>query len=235
MKTIITFLVAAACTVLLYHLTFEEHSELFYVNVIATCVAEAILLSGLPLFSNDKLLTFKHAASWTVLNLFAILLFAWTLLYTLVIANGENINTLYVGQLLLGIVFAILLGVTEVGGSAMKQQEEVLQTTIKTKKRALLSVESYWLDAKDSLSGSSDWEDDTLRLLRLVLDKVKSIPAEKLERNSDVMSGIQGKLDEIQSLIDDLSSSESPEKVQQSIQKKLNSLKNYVVTIKATI
>jgi len=235
MKTIITFLATAVCTVLLYHLIFEEHTELFYVNVVSTCIAEWILLSGLPLFSSKKLLTFKNAASWIVLNVFALLLFIWTTFYTLALADNESLNTLYIGQLIIGILFIALLGVTEVGGTAMKRQEESLQTTVKAKKKVLLSFESYWLDFKDVLSGQSDWEDETLRTLRLVLDKVAAIPAEKLEQNSDVVEEIKGKLDTLKDLLDELSSNDSPEKLQQNITKKANSLKNYVVTIKSTL
>lgn len=235
MKTVITFLATAVCTVLLYHLIFEEHTELFYVNVISTCIAEWILLSGLPLFSSKKLLTFKNAASWIVLNVFALLLFVWTTIYTLALANNENVNTLYIGLLIIGILFIVLLGVVEVGGTAMKQQEESLQATVKAKKKVLLSVESYWLEFKDVLSCQSDWEDDTLRTLRLILDKVAAIPAEKLEQNGDVVEEIKRKLDTLKDLLDELPSNDSPEKIQQSISKKMNSLKNYVVTIKSTL
>ena len=82
MKSIITFIGVAICTALLYHLIYEEHTTLFYANVVVTWVAEGILLLNLPLFSSTKLLDFKNAASMTILNFAAIILLLWTIGYS---------------------------------------------------------------------------------------------------------------------------------------------------------
>lgn len=235
MKAILTYLGVAGCTVLLYYLIFEEHANLFYWNVVIACAAEAILLGNLPLLSNEKWLTFKNAASYLVLNSFALALFAWTTFYTLAITDGNNFDTLYIGLATIGIVFIALLGVIEVGGGFMQKQEAVMDQRVAVKKRTIMSVELFWTEIQDELNNQTDWEEDTLRNIRLVLDKIASIPAGKIERNSDVISEINGKLESLKEKILTLPSSDIPEKAQQEITKQIQRIANYVVTIKSTL
>lgn len=235
MKTVLTYIGVAACSVLLYYLAFEEHADLFYWNVVIACIAEAILLGNLPFLSNDSFLTFKNAASYMVLNSFALVLFVWTTLYSLAIADGNNFDTLYIGLAAIGIVFIALLGVVEVGGGFMRKQEIAMEQTVSTKKRTLVSVELYWTEMRDELNNHTDWEEYTLRNIRLVLDKIASIPANKIERNNDVISEINGKLESLKDKIFALSSVEIKEKAQEEITKQIQRITNYVVTIKSTL
>lgn len=235
MKSIITFIGVAICTALLYHLIYEEHTTLFYVNVIVTWIAEGILLLNIPVFSSAKLLDFKNAASLTILNFAAITLLLWTIGYSLYTEDQENLDNLYIGILVVAIVAIIAIGMTEVGGSAMKKQEAELKTTIQRKKRISISTNMILADARDCLCNQSEWEDETLSALKNVLDKIASIPAEKAERNEDVMSDINDKLNEIQDLLNQYSKDNSDGALMQSITRKINQLKNYVVTIKSTL
>lgn len=235
MKAILTYLGVAGCTVLLYYLTFEEHANLFYWNVAIACVVEAILLGNLPFLSNEKWLTFKNAASYLVLNSFALVLFSWTTFYTLAIADGNNFDTLYIGLAAIGIVFIALLGVVEVGGGFMQKQEAVMKQSIAVKKRTLVSIELYWVEIQDELNHQTDWEEEALRNIRLILDKIASIPAGKIERSSDVIAEINGKLESLKDKILDISSAEVPEKAQQEISKQIQRIANYVVAVKTTL
>lgn len=235
MKSIITFIGVAICTALLYHLIYEEHTTLFYVNVVVTWLAEGILLLNLPLFSSTKFLDFKNAASMTVLNLAAIILLLWTIGYSFYTEDQENLENLYIGILILAIIAIIVVGATEIGGSAMKKQEAELKTTIQRKKRISISTSMFLADAKDCLHNQSDWEDETLSALKNVLDKISSIPAEKAERNEDVMSDINDKLNEIQELLNKYSTDNSDETLMLSITRKINQLKNYIFAIKVSL
>lgn len=91
MKAGLILLGIVICTTLVYYLLFDEYETLFYVNVVSTCLVEIIFLSGIPLFSERKLLTFKNAATWNIVSIMAALFFVWTTFYTLILANGENI------------------------------------------------------------------------------------------------------------------------------------------------
>lgn len=235
MKAILTYVGVASCTVLLYYLAFKEHTNLFYCNVAIACVAEAILLGNLPLLSNEKWLTFKNAASCFVLNGFASVLFIWTTFYTLAIADDNNFNTFYIGLAVIGIVFIALWGIVEVGGGFMQKQEAGIKQSVAVKKRSIMSIELYWVEVQDELNHQTDWEENTLRNIRLVLDKIISIPAEKIERNGDVIAEINSKLKNLKDKICDLSSAEVSEKSQQEISKQIQQITNYVITIKATL
>ena len=142
---------------------------------------------------------------------------------------------MYIGILIIAIISIAALGVTEIGGSAMKKQEAKLNMTIQKKKKIFISTNMVLAEAKDCLRNQSGWEDETLSALKSVLDKISSIPGEKAERNEDVMSDIKNKLNEIQELLGQYSNDNSNEMLMQSITRKLNQLKNYVVTIKASL
>ena len=109
-----------------------------------------------------------------------------------------------------------------------------MEQTVATKKRTLISVELYWTEIRDELNNHTDWEENTLRNIRLVLDKMASIPVGKIERNSDVISEINGKLESLKDKILALSSVETKEKAQEEITKQIQRITNYVVTIKST-
>lgn len=235
MKTFITLLGTVVCTVMIYYLLFDEYDTLFYVNVISTCVVEIALLSGISLFSEKKLLTFKNAASWTVISVFALLFFLWTTFYTLGLANGENMNTLYIGQLIIVLLFIVLLGMTEIGGSVMQKQDEALRTTIKTKKKALFSIENYWLEMKDILSIQDDWNNDMLKLIRNILDRIASLPSNKIEQNEEVLDEIHSKLNDLKQLCEKISEEDDKEKLRKSIELKLSQIRSYIISIKAIL
>lgn len=235
MKSIITFIGVAICTVLLYHLIYEEHTNLFYVNVVVTWLAEGILLLNLPLFSSTKFLDFKNAASMTVLNFAAIILLLWTIGYSFYTEDQKNLDNLYIGILIITIIAIVAVGTTEIGGSTMKKQEAELKTTIQRNKRISISTSIFLKDAKDCLHNQSEWENETLSALKNVLDKISSIPAEKAERNEDVMNEINDKLNEIQEMLNKYSTGKSDETLMISITRKINQLKNYIVTIKTDL
>lgn len=235
MKSIITFIGVAICTALLYHLIYEEHTTLFYVNVVVTWLTEGILLLNIPVFSNTKLLDFKNAASLTILNSASIILLLWTIGYSLFTEEQENLENLYIGMLIISIIFIIALGITEIGGSAMKKQEAQLNTTIQKRKRIFISTSMYWSEAKDHLHFQSDWESDILAKFKSALDKVNSIPAEKAERNEEIMQDIDNKLAEVQDLFTKFSTNSQDEDLKATIEQKINRLKNYLTTIKSTL
>lgn len=235
MKTFVTLLGTVVCTVLIYYLLFDEYDTLFYVNVFSTCIIEIVLLSGIPLFSEKKLLTFKNAASWTIISIFAFLFFLWTTFYTLGLANGENMNTLYIGQLIIVVLFIVLFGMTEIGGSVMQKHEETLQTTIKVKKKTLFSVESYWLEMKDLLPSQDDWNNDILRQIRNVLDKIGAIPAYKIEQNGEVLDEIHSKLNDLRNLCEKLTEENDKERLKQNIERKVSQVRNYIVAVKTQL
>lgn len=130
----LVLLCVIVCTVIVYRLIFDELSTLFYVNVTVACVAETILLINIPILSNRQLLTFKNAASSIVLDIFAIVLFLWTSIYSLFVEEKSDYRILYIGLLVTIIIFIFLFGSVEMGGSFM-QKEEKRQQQVSQEKR----------------------------------------------------------------------------------------------------
>lgn len=233
MKTFITFLCTIIGIGLIYYLLFEDYSTLFYVNMITGWVTAGIIISNIPLFSQSKLLNFKNAASMLVLDVFAFILFAWVCIYTFGMEHqGESHNTLYVGMLIVFVLSTVALGVTEVGGGVMHKQEVKLQNSVGNKKRVQVSVDLFWNDFKSFLSDNTDWEYDTLKLIKSVLEHISAIPSEKIERNNDIETELTEKFDKLIALAKSWSAAENKEDIQDQITDRIQQLKKYVVTFK---
>lgn len=232
MKAGLILLGIVICITLVYYLLFDEYETLFYVNVVSTCLVEIIFLSGIPLFSERKLLTFKNAATWNIVSIMAALFFVWTTFYTLILANDENMKTLYIGQLLLSVVFLILFGVVEIGGSSMQKHEESLQKTVQVKKKIVRLEQSYWFGIKELLDDQTIWSREILCQIRIIFDRISAIPACRIERNEPVWSDLQIKLDELQSLCLSYSKDKNDEELQSKIKKSINSIKYQITLLK---
>ena len=216
----LVLLCVIACTVAVLHLIFDEHTKLFYINVVTTCIAEVILLSNIPLLSNERLLTFKNAASSTILDAYAIILFLWTAIYSIFVEEEGDYKVLYIGMLVITV-------------DVMQKEEERQKQTTVSKKVYLLSLNSYFLDVQKILSSlTSDWKDDVLRTLKVTLDKMSMIPSEKLNRNESVVSEMNQRLEEIKGLASSLHGNDN-EGQKSQIVRKIDQLNNYITTIKS--
>lgn len=235
MKTFIAYLAAIVCTVILYYLLFEEHDMLFYINAAVACLVEGTLFLAFPILSDESPLTFKKAASQYVLTLYGAIIFLWTSGYSLFVTESNSLNTLYIGLLVISIFFLLVLTVTEIGGEAMQRKEVTLQTTMQEKKLVFLSIENIWFEIKEELCNHSEWEDTTLKTIRSILDKITSIPAEKLERNEEIVEDINAKLAELCELILSKAGNDTEETYSLAITKKVNLLNNYIKNIKTIL
>ena len=228
-------LCAIACTIVVFHLIFDEHTKLFYINVATACVAEALLLANIPLFSSGRLLTFKNAASSVVMDTYAILLFLWTVVYSLFIEEESDYKVLYIGMLALTVVFLVAFAAVEMGGSVMQQEEEAQNSVAASKRAYLVSLNDYFLSVQEMLSPvRPDWADDALRTLRLTLDKVAILPSEKLGRNPSATAEINRRLEDIKQAFS-ASAANGDEPQRQQLTEKINQLRNYVTNLKTSL
>lgn len=231
----LVLLCVMACTVVVFHLLFEEHTKLFYINVITACVAELILLLNIPLLSSERMLTFKNAASSTILGTYAVILFLWTVTYSAFIEGESGYKVLYIGILVITVIFIGAFGAVEIGGNVMQKEEGKQAQIASSKKAYLISLDNYFLDIQEILSPfRSDWKDDTLRVLKITLEKMSMIPSEKLERNDVAVTGMNQRLEEIKRLFSSLPENDNEEQ-KSRITKKVEQLKNYITTIKSSL
>lgn len=231
----LVLLCVIVCTVIVYRLIFDELSTLFYVNVTVACVAETILLINIPILSNRQLLTFKNAASSTVLDIFAIVLFLWTSIYSLFVEEESDYRILYIGLLVTIIIFIFLFGSVEMGGSFMQKEEKRQQQVSQEKRMFSNFLTIYHMEVCNILiTVNAGAADEIKRILEMVLDKISTILSEKLERNESVTTSIYEKLNEIKALVENLRKEDTQETNIQIIHK-LESFNNYVTTIKSTL
>lgn len=228
-------LLVVACTAGIYYLLFDEHSSLFYVNTIVTCVAEMLLLANIPIWSGEKMMTVKNAAASVSVNIYAVLVFLWTTVYTLAIYNSEekNYKPLIIGLLGVTLLFVALYGATMIGGGVTEKHIEELQTKSASKKLFVFSVQELFTNFKEALHDEdSEWKDETLKALRTITDKIGAMPTDKLSKNADIASELKERMESIVEMCEGLATAENKTEQQAKITRKVNQLKNYLVTIK---
>ena len=232
---IITMLLVIVCTIIIYTLLFEEQNKLFYINVGIACLAEIILLANIPILSNEKLLTIKNVS--LSVNLFAIVIFLWTAGCSLLMDQDSNLKTLYIGLLVITIIFFIINGATVIMAGGVTEKKALdIQSTIENKKMFSASIDNYWIGTKNELENiNSDWKDKTLQSFKIVLDKISMIPAYKLDRHSEIVNELTEKLNEIHELFQKVAGSPEQGELQSHTTLKINQLRNYVQTIKSTL
>ena len=228
-----------ACTIGLYYLIFDgETTTLFYINTVVACLTEVVLLANIPIWSGEKLMTIKNAAVSSFLNIYAILVFGWTTIYSLAIYNAEETNykVLLIGLLLITILFAILCGMTAIGGGTAEKHAADLANKSTGKKLFVFSIQESLNNIDDMLSSDdSEWKDGTMQALRTIADKIGSMPVEKLSKNADIAAEIKERMESIENLCAQITTSEEKEELQAKITRKINQFKSYISTIKTLL
>lgn len=229
-------LATLACTVALFYLLFDEQTTaLFYINMVVTCLTEVVLLANVSIWSGEKMLTVKNVAVSTSINRYSISVFLWTILFSLFIYNPTNdsYKVLIIGLLFITLLFIVIGGATMVGGNATEEYVEDLESKSNNKKMVVFSVQDSFGNIKDALCGiDSEWKDETIQTLRIIVDKIGAMPIEQLSKNLDVASELKERMDGILELSESLSTAENKEEVQARITRKTNQLKNYLATVK---
>ena len=232
-------LLVLACTIGLYYLIFDgETTKLFYINTVVACLAEVVLLANIPIWSGEKMMTIKNAAVASFLNIYAILVFGWTTIYSLAIYNAEETNykVLLIGLLLITLLFAVLCGMTAIGGGTAEKQAAELADKSTNKKLFVFSIQESLNSIDDMLSTeNSEWKDATMQALRTIADKVGSMPVEKLSKNADIATEIKERMESIENLCAQFAASEEKEELQANITRKINQFKSYISTIKTLL
>lgn len=231
----IVVLLTVACTVGLYYLLFEEVNTLFYINTVVTCVAEVLLLMNVPIWSGKKMFNVTSVTVSRSVNIYAVAIFAWTLFYTLALhdeASGE-FKTYYIGMLIATLIFVVVCGVSTVGAGTAEKMSKEVQTAVENRRNVVQFVRVSAMDVSSALeSEDSEWKDEVEKLLKMIVDKLSSIPAEKLYGNSDVARRIEDNMTDIATASEQFASVEDKEALKAELTGKLNRLNKYITTVK---
>ena len=235
----IIVLLTLGCTVGIYYLIFDLLNQpidhLFYINVVSTCLAELLLLVNVPILSGEKLLNVTNATVSLFVNIYAIAIFAWTLFFTLIINNIEpgGFKVYYIGILLLSLAFVAFCGVSAIGAHTAEKGVKEQEVKMESKRNVVQFIQATNLEISASLEKEdSEWKDDFVRLFNMVIDKLSSMPNEKLYKNPSIAEKVEDSLTEISTLCDSLATAEDAEAVKADLTSKVNRLNKYLTTIK---
>lgn len=230
----LVLLCVIVCTTIIYHLIFDEHNTLFYINVGVSCVAEIILFLNIPTLSDEKILTFKNAATTIVLNIYVIALFLWTSFSNLFIEEENDYKVLYIGILIITVIFLLLFGSVELGGNIMQKEEKKLQHLRDEKNEFRNSITVYRLEISSILDNLKiEIPGEAASLLETVFDKIVTFPSEKV--NDKVSIDINEKLEEIKIIFKEIQNGNAQEKLQSEVIQKIKYLHKYINTLKSTM
>lgn len=222
------------CTVIVYQLLFDQHNTLFYINVGVSCVAEIILFLNIPILSDEKILTFKNAATTIVLNIYVIALFLWTSFSNLFIEEENDYKVLYIGILIITVIFLLLFGSVELGGNIIQKEEKKLQHLRDEKNEFRNSITLYRLEISSILDNLKiEIPGEAASLLETVFDKIVTFPSEKV--NDKVSIDINEKLEEIKIIFKEIQNGDAQEKLQSEVIQKIKYLHKYINTLKSTM
>lgn len=235
----IVILLALGCTVGIYYLIFDLLNQpidhLFYINVVSTCLAELLLLVNVPILSGEKLLNITNATVSLFTNIYAIAIFAWTLFFTLIIHNiePESFRIYYIGTLLLSLAYIVLCGVATIGAHTAEKGVKEQQVKMESKRNVVQFVQATNLEILAALENDeSEWKDEFVRLFKMVIDRLGSMPNEKLHGNPSIAQKVEDSLTEISTLCDTLATAEDAAAVKADLTNKVNRLNKYLTTIK---
>lgn len=232
----IVLLCIITCTVIVYRLIFEDNVMLFYINVLVTSLAEIILMINIPILSNKRFITFKNATTSIVLDFLAIVLFLWTSISSLFVEDESDYRILYIGLLVISIIFVILFSSVEVGGNFMQKEEKKQQQLTQEKKMSSKFLNTYRMEVLNILSTvNPESSYEISRMLDIILDKVATIPSEKLEHNGSATTSIHERFDDIKIQLEKLREEGIQETQCAQIIQKLESFNNYITMIKSTL
>lgn len=196
-------IVALVCTVALYCLAFEEYGKLFFINVSVACLAEVIVLFNVPLLSSGRFLTFKNSLSSGICTSYAALMFVWTTVVSLLMGSDSSFRALYIGMIVLTLVFVVSLAVIELAANSAQQQSDAVDVASRSRTVSVAMLVSSLDEIKDIARSADDRQlGNSISQLAISVEKLATIPVAQLERNKDILDDGCKKLSEIRQLLE---------------------------------
>jgi hypothetical protein len=148
-------------------------------------------------------------------------------------SGTENLKVYFLGLLIISLIYVAVCGVATIGASRAEAEYKEQKTLMDKKQNLVQFVQAIDLDIQASLEKEdSDWKDDFLRLYRLALDKLASLPNEKMSSNPAIVQKVEDSLTEIASMCDQLATSDDQSALKVDITNRLNRLVKYITTVK---
>lgn len=230
-KNIILFATWFFVTGLTYYICgffFDAGNGLFQINVATAIICETFLILGLP-FLSSELVNFRSASSVRLVQVSVVTLWLWVAGYSLLSADAQSsLGTMVTGMAVIAVASVMLLGLTEYGGTVVEKQEEQLSSM----NRALDSVrecaDELWAEARSINCGKAPF----LSSLRLLVEKVHSIPAARLGASPNEAGQIVHHLRHLKALCSTYAQSPDGQQLTEAITAAIDVAQRYVNHLK---
>ena len=220
----VAILVIVGITIgLFYLLGPEEKTHLFYANMVVTSILEIMLLCNLPFFTNGKLTTVRNTSISMQLFYFNVFL-----------SDTVDTKYYYAGLLVIFLIFVALISIVGIGGNVQAEKQKEIEQSVMVRKSHLASTQMVMMEYRQALRDvDSEQKDRQGRQLKILLDKIAAIPAEKLERNATVVEDINIKLNGLKSYFQ--IRKESVEVDMDTLTREIENFTEYISYIKNTL
>ena len=233
--TFIVWFILLGCTIWIYNLIFPNIDTLFYLNVVNASIAEGLILLNISALTSKTVLTFKRAATNTILVFLGITLFLWTSLYS-VINQDPPFNGLYIGILVIVIIFTILIYSSETGGQVMEGNHIELVEQSKRRNIKVLSAEMFLMDMETLLKGEPlEWHNQINKDLQTAINKIRTIPVSKMSDNPEIFDNVNSYIEKIKEIGGELDGATDKIIIRNKIEDEISKLNTYLTTIKNII
>ena len=215
----ITALVAIGLTIATYDLVVNEWTAMIKLSLGVVCIAELAIISTLGLLPT---LNFKNGATGILVNVYAILMIAWSL-----IGCRYEGNTYPIGLLLISILMLIIIGISVMGSHEADRLNDETERDIQNKRCFTSAIgnqnnlSTMWLTIQATVEDS-----DTKKRLRLLIERIQALPS-----NCFPDAVIEKSMNDIVAMCGALSNEEAYERIIKRMNIKITELSNYLKTI----
>ena len=233
-KNLALFVLLAVITTGIYLLIFSKCEALFFINLVSALLSEAALLYGLNLITTREALSVQQASLRMLLFIFAVLLFGWTTLFSIVHPE-QPYTVLFIGQLIILLTSAIYLGTSVFANKAIDNEQSSLNKATETKRVSLIPFDDWGYEMESSVVNEDEvWKMNVLSDVRNIVERMKTIPANKLLTNQEFVEEINTRTQNIRSLVSRLKVEDLTE-LREQISTDLSLFRKFITTRKQNL
>ena len=217
----VAILVIVGITIgLFYLLGPEEKTHLFYANMVVTSILEIMLLCN----TSISMQLFYFILSEAI----------WMLVFNVFLSDTVDTKYYYAGLLVIFLIFVALISIVGIGGNVQAEKQKEIEQSVMVRKSHLASTQMVMMEYRQALRDvDSEQKDRQGQQLKILLDKIAAIPAEKLERNATVVEDINIKLNGLKSYFQ--IRKESVEVDMDTLTREIENFTEYISYIKNTL
>lgn len=222
---LITVIVAIGLTIAIYNSVVTEWTSNIQISLAVVCIAELAIVCTIGLL---PALNFKNGATGIMINIYAALMILWSLIG----CNFEG-RTYTVGLLIISVIMLVIIGISVMSSHETDRLNDEVEQTIEQKRSFATpssaaqprttnigqeNLTSMWLTIQSTVD-----DDDTKKRLRVLVERIKALPANCFPNRT-----IETSMTQITAMCRALANSEAHDRLLARINEKSKELSNYI-------